>query len=416
MIRLPLDKLQTGMVLAEDLRNDSGRFLLAKGTELEDKHLRVFRIWGLFEVPVDGSGEPDEVPADIPPDLLQKAEAVTRARFFANDPDHPALAGLRQFCCLRLAKALAADPRVLKPATRIDDETRAELNKKLPAPDTTPLRIVRSQTVELGTIPGLLNQLTEIINSPRSSSSDISKVVQRDPSLTARLLKIVNSPFYGFPTKIDTISRAVTVVGSRQLTTLAVGVMAIDTFRDIPALLMDMETFWRHSLYCGFCARILAGYTPTSSPERFFVAGLLHDIGRLLFFRYYPKESAALLYRAYNGEGAIHTLEKEFFGFDHARLGAALLKEWSFPAVLETAVSCHENPAKCSYLPEANVVHLADIVACALEDTRFPDMKIPPMDLKAWEEMNLPDSAMARVAEQADSLFRQTAGVFLSHG
>ncbi len=126
-------------------------------------------------------------------------------------------------------------------------------------------------------LPSIIFELNEVIANPMSSADDIAQVVQKSPSIPAILLKIANSPFYGFPSKIDKISSAVILIGTREITGLALGLSVLTTFDKIPKKLLDMFSFLKHSVACGILSRMLATHKRISQTEQFFVSGLLHD-------------------------------------------------------------------------------------------------------------------------------------------
>ncbi|TNF36982.1 MAG: HDOD domain-containing protein, partial [Gammaproteobacteria bacterium] len=139
-------------------------------------------------------------------------------------------------------------------------------------------------TPKLASLPTVYNKLNEAVDSPTSSSQDIADIIMEDSALAARLLKLSNSAFFGFPSRIDTISQAVTVIGMRELRDLVLATSVVSMFKDIPTNLVSPESFIEHSIATGVAARVMATHRRESNVERFFVAGLLHDIGRLVLF------------------------------------------------------------------------------------------------------------------------------------
>jgi HD-like signal output (HDOD) protein len=113
---------------------------------------------------------------------------------------------------------------------------------------TLTARDLVTDTVELASLPGVVMRAMELLNHPNTSASEIGEIIAEDPALTARLLRIVNSAFYGFPSRIETISRAITIVGTLELTDLILGASAIQVFSRLPNQHVDMEKFWEHSL------------------------------------------------------------------------------------------------------------------------------------------------------------------------
>ena len=133
-------------------------------------------------------------------------------------------------------------------------------------------------------LPTIFYQINEAVGDPRSSMRDIAQIISADQSLSARLLRLVNSAFFGFPSKIDTISHAVTIIGTKQLRDLALATTVIQMFKGIPNDLIQVKSFWQHSIGCGIGSRLLASFQKMANVEHFFVSGLLHDIGRLILY------------------------------------------------------------------------------------------------------------------------------------
>ena len=132
--------------------------------------------------------------------------------------------------------------------------------------------------------PDICIRVFELIESQTASVKQIGDVISQDPNLSVRLLKIVNSSYYHFSSRVDTISRAITIIGIRELSSLIIAISAIKTFSNIPNHLVNIDTFWRHSIYTALIARSLALQCDVLHPERLFVSGLLHDIGSLIIY------------------------------------------------------------------------------------------------------------------------------------
>lgn len=212
--------------------------------------------------------------------------------------------------------------------------------------------------------PHIYLRVSELMRSSDSDARDFAEVIQLDPNLTARLLRIANSSFYSFRSKVDTVSRAVAVIGMRDLYSLVIAVSAVQSFSKIPNDLVNMDTFWRHSIYCGLIARALANRCHVLHTERMFVAGLLHDIGSLVIFNRLPDVARDLLLIAQGDETALYHAEKETLGFTHAHVGGVLLDHWQVPRALHRSVAAHHEPLLVlEGRLEASIVHLADVLA-----------------------------------------------------
>ncbi len=209
--------------------------------------------------------------------------------------------------------------------------------------------------------PDVCIRLYGIVHNPDSTTKEISDVVSLDPNLTARLLRMSNSSFYGFRAKIDTIARSITLVGIDDLYHLVLSVSAVKSFSNIPNDLVSMDTFWKHSVYTGLLARALAKKINVLHPERLFVAGLLHDVGSLVMFHKHPEEMRDLLLIADGDEEALYQAEQEHFGYNHAMLAGKLLADWNLPIELQQAVRWHHDPEKAEVAQlEADILYLAN--------------------------------------------------------
>jgi len=266
---------------------------------------------------------------------------------------------------------------------------------------------------EVSSLPMVFLRINEAINSPRSSVADISKIIAEDPGLTARLLRLVNSPLYSFPGKIETISRAVVIVGTQQLRDLALATSILRLFQGIPEDLVSMESFWEHSVACGLGSRVLAAHRGEPNVERYFVAGILHDIGKLVLYSQAPELARqALAAGASQGEPA-HVAEARILGFDHATLGRLLVHAWRLPASLEEVAGFHHSPGQATRYPvETAVVHLADIVAHLLRPGDWGGV-LAPLDASAWKTLGLATGTLALTLDQVDRQFHEVVQTIL---
>lgn len=262
-------------------------------------------------------------------------------------------------------------------------------------------------SVRLSSPPLIYQRLVEVINHPRGGSADVAAVVMEDPALTARLLKVVNSAFFSFPRPVETVSQAVTVVGTSQIRDLALGTSVVELFKDVPEELVDMDGFWRHSLACGVGARALAGLRREGNVERFFVAGILHDLGKLIIYQQCPDDARTVLEEARKGNTLVHLAERKILGFDHGQVGEALLDQWHMPQSLREALRYHHSPRRASRYPvETSAVHVADILAIALRFGNGGEAFVPPISPEAWEALALDLGYLASTVEEMDRQFQ----------
>ena len=239
----------------------------------------------------------------------------------------------------------------------------ADTNPRIPEHNNLSPQYLVQDVAGLISLPDVCVRVKEMVENPEYSASDIGKVVSKDAALTARLLRIVNSAFYQFPSRIETVSRAITIVGNRELRDLVFAATVAGIFEKIASDLIDIETFWRHAVYCGIVSRIIARKCQVLHNERLFVAGLMHDIGRLVIAYKLPNKSREVMQYMKDQQVSLHTAEQQVLGFDHAEVGAELMKVWGLPASHQLAALHHHAPLKSSdYALEASIVYLANAI------------------------------------------------------
>ncbi|MCK9273937.1 MAG: HDOD domain-containing protein [Syntrophales bacterium] len=408
-----LADLEPGMTLTADVRNHDGRFLLSSGTILAEKHIRIFKAWGIIEAEADGiRSEKISRAEHCGPGDLEFIRASADDFFFRNDLQHPVIKELKK---IHIERKIARTNRKAKkivsdshPAMKCPCEVRRE---------DAALRSENSNFIEddvrLPTLPEIFSKINEIIANPKSSALEIADVISKDTALAARLLTIVNSAFYGFPVKIDTISRAVVIVGTKQLTTLAYGVTIMKMFQHISADYIDTESFWKHSLACGIASRVIAGYKDIRNTERLFVAGLLHDIGRLALYSYRPSHMIRAIKKAKEKSLFLHETELEELGIDHCEAGGMLAKKWRLPSMLEDTMQFHHFPVKSCNRLESSIVHIANIITNAAEIGSSGEMLMPVLDFASWDLLGLSKNILTPIIEQIDRQIHEIMAFFL---
>jgi putative nucleotidyltransferase with HDIG domain len=235
--------------------------------------------------------------------------------------------------------------------------------------ELTPQGLVAS-IQDLVTLPDVAMRIARMVNDPDSSAADIGREVSKDPALTARLLRIANSPALGQNGKIATISRAITLLGVRQVRDLTVGLTAVRTFDGIGNELVTMASFWRHSVLCAVAATQIAERRKGSRDDSPFIAGLLHDIGQLVLYSRAPELARRALLMSVDDpdDMGLYLCERELMGFDHAAVGVALARNWQLPLVLQECIEFHHEPERAPSHPlEAATIHVANSVAVLAE-------------------------------------------------
>ena len=412
-----LADLEPRMMLAADIRNHDGRFLFASGTVLTPKHIRILKVWGIVEADIQGTStdEPAELPEGVPPEVISSARGRAVKKFLRTDPEHPAVEELKK---LYIGRNISNEAPFAQERSFYREQTLlGECGYTVTGaqePELLDLASFIQNDLRLPTLPTILNKINETIMDPKSSANDIASVISMDVALASRLLTIVNSAFYGFPYKIDTLSRAVAIVGTKQLTTLAFGVSIMKMFEHIPLEYIDLESFWKHSIGCGLASRLIAGYKNIQNTERLFVAGLLHDIGRLILYSYWPCHMLKAFERAREHSLLLYEAEREELGTDHGAIGGLLVKKWRLPFLLENTIRYHHTPQKSQNRLESSIVHVADVITNTAEVGASGETLVPVLDSESWESLGLSTNILAPVIEHIDRQLDEIIAFFLS--
>jgi HD-like signal output (HDOD) protein len=259
---------------------------------------------------------------------------------------------------------------------------------------------------DLFSLPDIYFQLNQMIHDQRFSLEDIGKVIGKDPALSARLLRVVNSALYGFQSRIDTIPRAIAVIGIDDLYILVVATCVVDRFNKIPTDLVDMTAFWMRSVHCALVCKLLAKNSAVLHAERLFLAGLLHDIGSLVLYQTMPEQALRVLLAIDHDRRLLTGFEQEIIGFTHVDVGRELLKLWMLPESLCEVVGCYREP-------ETALVHKLDAHILNLASRLVEDSEIGKAAEDALLEVNDQSLAIVRLSrEQIVLIMEQAAADF----
>ncbi|HRY15440.1 MAG: HDOD domain-containing protein [Candidatus Competibacteraceae bacterium] len=241
----------------------------------------------------------------------------------------------------------------------------------------TPESLVQD-THTLLSLPDVAFRVNELIDQPDTRPSDLAEVILCDPGLSARLLRLINSAYYGLSKPVDTVSQAIYFIGQRELRDLVFATSTVNLFKGLPPEQVNMEMFWFHSIACGIAARELARRCRLPEGERLFLAGLLHSVGKLVFYSQCPDQYRQVLQQVEREAVDTVVAERQVFGFTYADVSAELLKSWRFPERLWVAVAHHLEPAQApNYWLEAVIVHASVYVANSLQ----PSVNVAPLTM-----------------------------------
>lgn len=238
------------------------------------------------------------------------------------------------------------------------------------------LRIVEDLR-QLPALPAIVSKLISVVNSPETSAQDAAELIEKDPALTSKVLKLANSAFYGMPRSISSVSSAVVILGFNTLKSLVLGASVVNLF---PAKggssAFDRVRFWKHSIICGMAASAMAQNiisTAFIDPQSAFCAGIMHDIGKLIFELFTAADYAKVCARSKERNIPLVDSEASILGISHSDIGSILADKWALPIELEQSIVYHHKPDAAQKAgPIVTLVHLADLIAhelnCGLWD------------------------------------------------
>jgi len=271
------------------------------------------------------------------------------------------------------------------------------------------------QIGSLPTLPSVIVRVNEQVANPKTSALDLARTILEDQSLTARLLRLVNSPFYGFPRRIATVTEAVTILGFAPVRSLLLTASVVD-------LLVGEETpdfsptgLWEHSVGAAVGAGLLARYTRHEDREEVFVAGLLHDVGKLVLFHFLTKEFLTVLETSRREDIPIRTAEQRLLGFTHDQVGRLLAERWKLPVRLSEAIGCHHRPDLAQVgKREAALVHVAEALTRALGLGSGGDDAVPMLEPETWRRLGLQTTILEPLMIELEEQYADARAILLS--
>ncbi|MGR9114328.1 MAG: HDOD domain-containing protein [Gammaproteobacteria bacterium] len=258
--------------------------------------------------------------------------------------------------------------------------------------------------LQLTSPPAIYFQLKNIVDDPHKSISDAGKIIDKDPALSMRLLKLVNSAFFGFPSQISTITHAISIIGTQELQNLVLGTLIIEKFSALPGGLMSMHDFWAMSLRSALTAKELANYWENNEDsESLFICGLLHDIGKLVFYRRIPDlaREIGLLIETANVDEI--DAELRVIGFDHYQTGAELSRLWKLPDIITETMAQHSTPDYSgSHKTAVDIVRTANLIS----KMEFSS------NLTQLESIGISDDDLSQIIDKTHDQFEEVFSIF----
>lgn len=245
---------------------------------------------------------------------------------------------------------------------------------------------------DIPTIPVIHNQILKMIEDANYSVDEISKLIERDQVLSTKVLKLVNSPFYGLYSEVAAVRRAIVLLGSNLIRGIILSTALFDIAeKKLPGL-------WDHSYGCSVVASFLAKRLDLSMVEEIMTGALLHDIGKVLIKKQLKEESEEIERTIQSAGKVMLDAEASIINMTHDRVGMWLAERWNFPGIIKDIISYHHKPGLCSANQKpASVVHLSDIIVKGIGITYSGDPFVPPLDEKGWRSLGLSDDDLTDI-------------------
>ncbi len=266
---------------------------------------------------------------------------------------------------------------------------------------------------ELSTLPTIYMKLSHLLSVPNASIKMISNIISEDPAIAAMVLKIVNSAAYGFYNKIGDLQHAVVILGLNEIKNLVLATSIYKVVKEFKASsAFDMQEFWKHSIGCAILARVLAETAYLKNPENVFTGGLLHDIGKLIHAAYLREDFNRVLVNVVETGSQMSESEKNILGFDHAQTGSALAEKWNLPRETVNMIAHHHLSHMSDTLTrEIAAVHIGNSLCIALRMGSGGEKRVPIVNQKAWEILDLNLSDLEYVMQRSTKLFEESISI-----
>ncbi len=247
---------------------------------------------------------------------------------------------------------------------------------------------------DLPTLPRVLEHVSKLLEDPLSSTEQVAKLISRDQVLSAKVLKMVNSPVYGFPGRISTIQHALVLLGYNVIKGLIISTSVFEL------MTTSMAGLWEHSVGCAMACGAVAREAGFKEPEEYAVAGLLHDLGKVIVALQLPEAREEVERVVAEGDLLYLEAEKKVLGFGHDRVNAWVADHWNLPLNLKVGISGHHRPASAQHYPKmACVVHVGDFLTRVLEIGSGGEDHVPALDSQALELLSLDLSDLDKVLD-----------------
>ncbi len=280
------------------------------------------------------------------------------------------------------------------------------------------IRRIIDEAQKLPTLPAVANKITKLLNDPTCTALKVSEVIDKDQSLTIRVLRLVNSAFYSLASQVSNVRHAVALLGFRTISQMVITISVFDVFKGGYGNEFDREGFWKHSIGCAVLSQKIAQLTNYSKVDDCFTAGLLHDIGKVVLDQYLHEEMVKVIQLTKRNDISFTDAEKEVLGLNHADIGGQVMNNWKIPVPMVVAVKYHHTLLEEREETEigrdliVDIVRLSDVI-CKRERIGFTgDTIIPEITEDYYIRFNINKQLIDEVIESCGEEIEK-AGIFI---
>jgi putative nucleotidyltransferase with HDIG domain len=245
------------------------------------------------------------------------------------------------------------------------------------------------------TLPTIYTSLIQVVSNSRSTIQDLAEVILKDQASVVKLLKVVNSSLYSLQGKVTTVNQAIFYLGFNVVKNVLLTLSVMEIFDKVnKSDKFNVVDLWKHSIAVGVIAKIIATKLQIKDTENFFVAGIIHDIGKLFFVNFFSDEYSKIIEKIQDTNIPISVLEIEVFGMSHEMIGSELAKKWNLPPILRNTIEYHDKGTISGKTELVlSCVHLANTIASLMKIGYSGDNSIPQLSFEIWNMINLPEGS-----------------------
>jgi putative nucleotidyltransferase with HDIG domain len=253
--------------------------------------------------------------------------------------------------------------------------------------DAQRIKRITESIIGLPTLPTVVSKMIDQVDSPRTSAAALARLISADQALTAKVLKLANSAYYGFPREISTVNMAIVVLGFNAVKEMGLSLSVFDVFKKTASAgHFDVTLFWEHSVGCGVAARMLARMYRAPFIGEAFVAGLLHDVGKVILKQYFDAEFAQIIKAQKERNLTLEEAEAEVIQTSHTQIGSWLAEKWNLPKIISESILHHHDAWNTKAEPLfVACITLADYICHLSKTGESGRIAAPPLDEKFWQ-------------------------------